>query len=91
MRQAADDVDPALPTVLTVHGTIDGATFGAERQVLLGRDLVYPRSLVALPNVDYVAWGTSIVIRHSATIHRSCIPAASSASILGKRGKTRDA
>jgi exonuclease SbcD len=64
LRQAADDVDPALPTVLTVHGTIDGATFGAERQVLLGRDLVYPRSLVALPNVDYVAMGH--IHRHQA-------------------------
>ncbi len=57
LRQAADDLDPALPAVLAVHGTIDGATFGAERQVLLGRDLVYPRSLMALPNVDYVAMG----------------------------------
>ncbi len=64
LRQAADDVDPTLPTVLTVHGTIDGATFGAERQVLLGRDLVYPRSLVALPNVDYVAMGH--IHRHQA-------------------------
>ncbi len=64
LRQAADDLDPALPAVLTVHGTIDGATFGAERQVLLGRDLVYPRSLMALPNVDYVAMGH--IHRHQA-------------------------
>lgn len=64
LRQAADDLDPALPAVLAVHGTIDGATFGAERQVLLGHDLVYPRSLLALPNVDYVAMGH--IHRHQA-------------------------
>ncbi|MCS6842121.1 MAG: exonuclease SbcCD subunit D [Roseiflexus sp.] len=64
LRQAAEDLDPALPAVLTVHGTIDGAIFGAERQVLLGRDLVYPRSLVTLPGVDYVAMGH--IHRHQA-------------------------
>lgn len=57
LRQAAEDLDPALPAVLTVHGTIDGAMVGAERQILLGRDLVYPRGMVTLPNVDYVAMG----------------------------------
>lgn len=64
LQQAAGDLDPTLPAVLTVHGTIDGATFGAERQVLLGRDLVYPRSMVTLPNVDYVAMGH--IHRHQA-------------------------
>lgn len=64
LRQAAADLDPALPAVLTVHGTIDGATVGAERQILLGRDLVYPRGMIALPNIDYVAMGH--IHRHQA-------------------------
>ncbi|MBK9715224.1 MAG: exonuclease SbcCD subunit D [Kouleothrix sp.] len=57
LRHAADDLDPALPTVLTIHGTIDGATVGAERQIMLGADLMLPKSFVALPKVDYVALG----------------------------------
>ncbi len=50
-------LDPSIPTVLTFHGTIGGATYGAERSVMLGQDLVIPRSLLALPGIDYVALG----------------------------------
>lgn len=50
-------LDPTLPTVLTFHGTLGGATYGAERSVMLGQDLVIPRSLLALPGIDYVALG----------------------------------
>ena len=57
LSQAAEDLDPALPTVLTVHGTIAGATLGAEQSIMLGRDLVLPKSVVSQPNIDYVALG----------------------------------
>jgi len=57
LRTTAAALDPAIPAVLTIHGTIDGATVGAERQIMLGRDLVLPKSFVALPGVDYVAMG----------------------------------
>jgi exonuclease SbcD len=50
-------LDPAVPTVLTFHGTVGGATYGAERSVMLGHDLVVPRSLLTLPGIDYVALG----------------------------------
>ncbi len=50
-------LDPDIPTVLTFHGTIGGATYGAERSVMLGQDLVIPRSVLALPGIDYVALG----------------------------------
>ena len=53
----ADTLDSELPAVLTVHGTIDGATVGVERQIMLGKDLVLPKSVVMLPNIDYVAMG----------------------------------
>jgi len=55
--RTAEQLDPDIPAVLTVHGTIDGATVGAERQILLGKDLVLPKSMVALPGIDYVAMG----------------------------------
>ncbi len=64
LQAAARDIDPALPTILTLHGTIQGATTGAEQGMMLDRDLVLPRSVVALPGVDYVALGH--IHRHQA-------------------------
>ena len=50
-------LDPTIPTMLTLHGTVDGALPGAERGMTLGKDLVLPRSILALPEIDYVAMG----------------------------------
>ena len=49
--------DPALPTILTAHASVEGATYGGERLVMLGADLVLPTSLVKDPRLDYVALG----------------------------------
>ncbi|HWQ15732.1 MAG TPA: exonuclease SbcCD subunit D [Roseiflexaceae bacterium] len=57
LQDAAADLDPDTPAVLTVHGTIAGATLGAEQSIMLGRDMVLPKSVVSLPGVDYVALG----------------------------------
>lgn len=57
-------LDPAIPSVLTFHGTLQGATYGSERAVMLGQDLVLPRSVVARPGIDYVALGH--IHRHQA-------------------------
>src|ERR1700690_2427384 len=51
------EVDPNLPTILTAHASVQGATFGSERMVMLGADLVLPTSLVKDPRLDYVALG----------------------------------
>jgi exonuclease SbcD len=57
LRKTAEGLDPELPAVLAAHGTIDGATVGVERQIMLGKDLVLPRGMVSLPGIDYVAMG----------------------------------
>ncbi|MCX6065767.1 MAG: exonuclease SbcCD subunit D [Chloroflexi bacterium] len=49
--------DPSLPVILTAHASVQGASFGAERMVMLGADLVLPGSLVKDPRLDYVALG----------------------------------
>lgn len=54
---AARELDPDMPAVLTVHGTIAGATLGSEQSIMLGRDLVLPKSVVSMPGIDYVALG----------------------------------
>ena len=53
----AERVDPKLPVVLTAHCSVQGATYGGERTVMLGGDLVLPGSLVKDPRLDYVALG----------------------------------
>lgn len=57
IEHAVADLHPDIPTVLTLHGTIDGAQVGVERSLTLGQDLVLSRSIVARPEIDYVALG----------------------------------
>jgi DNA repair protein SbcD/Mre11 len=57
VHQWLDEVDPALPVVLTAHASVQGARYGGERSVMLGSDLALPRSLVCDPRLDYVALG----------------------------------
>ena len=52
-----DQSDPNLPTILTAHASVEGAVYGGERSVLLGKDFVLPKSMVADPRLDYVALG----------------------------------
>ena len=52
-----DATDPKLPVILTAHASVQGATFGGERMVMLGTDLVLPGSLVKDTHLDYVALG----------------------------------
>ena len=57
LERAVATLDPLVPTVLTFHGTLAGATYGSERAVMLGHDLILPRSVIAQPGIDYVALG----------------------------------
>jgi len=52
-----EEADPNLPTILTAHASVEGAQYGAERMVMLGKDLVLPPALVKDPRFDYVALG----------------------------------
>jgi exonuclease SbcD len=57
VHQWLDQLDPTLPTILTAHGSVQGALYGNERTVMLGKDLVIPGSMVKDPRLDYVALG----------------------------------
>jgi DNA repair protein SbcD/Mre11 len=46
-----------MPRVLTGHFTVDGAVWGSERQIMLGRDIAASLSAVGDPRWDYVAMG----------------------------------
>ena len=53
----AAQVDPALPAVLVGHFSVSEASYGSERTVMLGRDVVVLKSTLADPTWDYVALG----------------------------------
>jgi len=57
LQKWLDGADPSLPTILTAHASVEGAVYGGERTVLLGKDFVLPKSMVADPRLDYVALG----------------------------------
>ena len=57
IRALAEQLDPALPAVLTGHFTVSGATYGSERSVMIGRDVAVLRSVLADSRWDYVALG----------------------------------
>jgi exonuclease SbcD len=52
-----EKADPELPIVLAAHASVEGAVFGGERSVSLGKDLVLPLALVQNPRLDYTALG----------------------------------
>jgi exonuclease SbcD len=45
------------PALLVGHGTVAGAMYGAERNIMLGQDVVLDLSLLRNPKFDYVALG----------------------------------
>ncbi len=53
----AAQIDPALPAVLAGHFSVSEASYGSERTVMLGRDVVVLKSALADPTWDYVALG----------------------------------
>jgi len=57
IAEEIEGLDPAVPTVLAAHGSVFGATYGSERSVMLGQEVILPRSMVTNPAFDYVALG----------------------------------
>lgn len=48
---------PDIPAVLTGHFTVQEASTGSERSIMIGRDVAVARSVLADPAWDYVALG----------------------------------
>ena len=57
VRGLAAQLDPTIPAVLAGHFTVGGATYGSERSVMIGSDVVVLKSVLADPAWDYVALG----------------------------------
>jgi len=52
LENRMQELDPQLPTIFTAHGSVQGAVYGNERTVMLGKDLVLPGSLVKIPQLS---------------------------------------
>jgi exonuclease SbcD len=53
----ANSLDPAIPAILTGHITVETATVGSERSMMLGTDYTLTPSNLALPEFEYCALG----------------------------------
>ncbi len=57
IQNCLEEADPDLPILFTAHASVQGAIYGGERFVMLGKDQVLSGSLVRNPLFDYVALG----------------------------------
>ena len=57
IQALAEQVDSSIPAVLVGHFSVSDAKYGSERTVMLGRDVVVLKSVLAVPAWDYVALG----------------------------------
>jgi len=57
IAREAQQLDPNLPAIIAGHLTVNGATVGTERSMMLGQDHVLLASALERPEVDYVALG----------------------------------
>ncbi|MDA8188569.1 MAG: exonuclease SbcCD subunit D [Dehalococcoidales bacterium] len=53
----AEELDERTPAILAAHLSVLGAVYGSEKSVMLGSDLLVPRSAIAKRAFDYVALG----------------------------------
>lgn len=54
---AIKKLDPELPTILAAHASVEGAKFGNEQTIKIGKDVLLQPRLVCNPRFDYVALG----------------------------------
>ena len=57
IRRNVETLDPDTPAILTGHVTVNGATTGTERSMMLGNDHVLNMSAIGQPQLEYVALG----------------------------------
>ena len=57
IEKRAQQLDPSVPAIIAGHVTVNGASVGTERSMMLGQDHVLLASALDRPQVDYVALG----------------------------------
>lgn len=57
VRELVKELDPALPAVLLGHLSLEGAQYGFERSIMLGKDVTLGSEALRASQFDYVALG----------------------------------
>ncbi|MEI2611624.1 MAG: exonuclease SbcCD subunit D [Candidatus Promineifilaceae bacterium] len=57
IQRYIQSADPNLPLIVMAHTSVQGATYGSERMVMLGQELVLTPGLLRDKRLDYVALG----------------------------------
>ncbi len=57
IQALVEELDPCIPAILAAHLSVSEAKQGSEQHVMIGRDVVILKSVVADPAFDYVALG----------------------------------
>jgi exonuclease SbcD len=57
IEDRARQLDPSIPAIMAAHVTVNGATVGTERSMMLGQDHVLLLSNLQRPQLEYVALG----------------------------------
>ncbi len=57
VNDAIAQLDPDLPTILAAHASVEGAKFGNEQTIKVGKDVLLQPGFVSNPRFDYVALG----------------------------------
>jgi exonuclease SbcD len=57
IEDRARQLDPSIPAIMAAHVTVNGATVGTERSMMLGQDHVLLVSNLQKPQLEYVALG----------------------------------
>jgi exonuclease SbcD len=76
-----------MPRVLVGHFSVGGATYGSERSVMLGRDLVIQKSALADPAWDYVCFAPSQLVTMADGVPRRIDQVKAGDSILNHLGE----
>ena len=80
LRSLAAQLDPSLPAVLTLHGSVANAILSSEQSIMMvGHDPVIPLSTLTNPAWDYVALGH--IHRHQDLHHGAQPPVVYAGSI----------
>lgn len=56
-EQHIHKLDEKIPSIAMVHATVMGATFGSERNVMIGKDLIIPLHILLNKKLSYSACG----------------------------------
>ena len=80
LRSLATQLDPSLPAVLTLHGSVSNAILSSEQSIMMiGHDPIIPLSILTNPAWDYVALGH--IHRHQDLHHGAQPPVVYAGSI----------